>query len=184
MVQIVQLALRGIQIAFAAIVLGLSESLVHGQIFGNAPGTTHVCSFNGAWGLFVAFIGIAAAFIEKIPGLVMIILDGIAVIFWLAGSIAMAAKLGVHSCDPNGDGQNIAKGANAYTQNNEVIDAGTYSRNGRDYVRRTVDFEGRCRMAQADDAFLFFGLACFTASLVLDFLSSRGRMMRVGGSKA
>ena len=85
-------------------------------------------------------------------------------------------KLGVHSCKADGNGKNIAKSANLYTQNNAIIDAGTYSQSGQPYVDGNVNFESRCRMAQADDAFLFFALACFIASLMLDLLSGRGKM--------
>ena len=96
----------------------------------------------------------------------------------------MAVKLGVHSCKANGDGTNVAKNANLYTQNNEIIDAGTTMRNSLEYVRGDVKFEKRCRMAQADDAFLFFALACFIASLVVDALALRGGVGRLGRSKA
>ncbi|KAI9725238.1 MAG: hypothetical protein M1828_003419 [Chrysothrix sp. TS-e1954] len=175
MVHILQLPLRGLQIAFCAIVLGLSASLSKGQIFGNAPAITNLNAFNGALGLLVAFIGIAAAFVESIPFFVMAALDGLAIIFYIAGSVAYAVKLGVHSCTSNGDGNNIAESANRYTQSNSIINAGTYDKDGRPYVRGTVNFESRCRMAQADDAFLFFALACFIASLGMDFFGARGR---------
>ena len=39
------------------------------------------------WGLLVAFIGLAAAFVESIPGLIMAGVDALTVLFYIAGSI-------------------------------------------------------------------------------------------------
>ncbi|KAL9008875.1 MAG: hypothetical protein Q9173_006046, partial [Seirophora scorigena] len=94
---------------------------------------------------------IGAAIMESfaIP-IAMLVLDAINTLLFLIGGIALAAYLGVHSCN-NLD----------YTSSNRVT--------------RTSDNPAkRCRESQAACAFLWFGFAAWAASLVLSALSSRG----------
>lgn len=78
---------RGLQIIFGVIVLGLSIGAVKWQVIGTAPATTGYNAFAGAFGILTALIGIAAAFMEMIPELIMAIVDGLASVIFLAGGI-------------------------------------------------------------------------------------------------
>lgn len=171
---VLQLPVRAFQIIFSAIVLALSVVLIKGQLYGNAPTITKYEAFCGAFGVIVASLGFAAAFVEAIPGLIMAGVDALCTLFFLAGSVALAVKLKVHSCapDPGAFNKNFKAppdNASPYTFFNEVINAGI-----RNY---SIDYPRRCHMAQADTAFLFFALGCFVVSIALDLMggsSSRG----------
>ncbi|KAK3054767.1 hypothetical protein LTR09_004496 [Extremus antarcticus] len=95
---------------------------------------------------------IAAAFMDSIAfgGIVPLAIDSFLTLFWFAGAVALAVKLGVHSCS-NQD----------YLHSNNVID-------------RARNRNQRCHEAQATDAFLFFGFFAFAVSAVLSGLSSMG----------
>lgn len=72
-----------------------------------------------------------------------------------------AAKLGVHSC--------TAKNDNGYPSayvNNPITNGGSSTSESSIAVYGNV--KKQCQMAQADDAFMFFALVCFMASLVFD----------------
>lgn len=142
-------------------------------------------AFVGAWGLLSALVGIASAFVNALE-LPQLALDGLAVLFTLAGAIAYAVKLGVHSCTPDGSGSNKPNsppvGVNYYTGSNSVINGGTFTVKGEVKIAEHLNYEGRCRMAQADDAFLFFALAAFIASLIVGLMGSRGS--RRGGGRS
>lgn len=100
---------------------------------------------------------------------------------------AFAQQLGVHSCAPDTKelkDLHVAdppKTASWYTFTNPITRAG----GGDDYATR-------CREAQADTAFLFFGMACFFGSLALDFFvgggggggGGRGFSVKVPGRKS
>ena len=163
------------------------------------PALVSFSAFCGAFALIVASVGIAAAFVEKIPGFVMGGIDGLTTLFFLAASIvsfahfisscwklwqlahtlrqALAQNLGVHSCAANEDSLeylkhvskdvHIGKHASLYTTTNTIL-------NGGYAVSSEFNFESRCQMAQASCAFLFFALAVFAGSLVLDFCGGRG----------
>lgn len=148
-------------------------------------------AFCGAWGIIVAAVGVVAAFVDRIPGFIMAGVDGLTTLFFIAASIvsycceslcyvanssfqALAKKLGVHSCQADKDSLKdihytgkIGKYASAYTFFNDILNGG--------YAPDTnFNFVARCQEAQADDAFLFFALAAFCASIILDFCGGRG----------
>jgi hypothetical protein len=91
---IVTLGVRILQILFAIIALALPISLIKGMgpIFANrsgdkAPTLIDYGAFCGGAGLVISVIGVAAAFLEPLQGLVIIILDGLASFFLLASGI-------------------------------------------------------------------------------------------------
>lgn len=104
---------------------------------------------------------------------------------------ALAVRLGVHSCDGNRpDGWNDInyhggraerehwKPPNPYCARNEIISGGAIRpRNDgeRGFILSQPNdwFVSRCRMSQALDAFMFFALIAFSASLVFDLLGFR-----------
>lgn len=123
-------------------------------------------------------VGFAAIFLGRLQGLIMIVLDALAVIALIIGGVVRpssyisqmlastltlptgkiyAVKLGVHSC------------SSSRYQINPITDGGSHlsSTNTYTYYGNPVKM---CHMAQADTAFLFFALAAFIASLVMDVL--------------
>jgi len=84
-------------------------------------------------------------------------LDVLNTLFFFCAAVAMAAKLGAHSCSNS-----------AYTHSNHIT-------NG------SHDTAGRCREAQASTAFLWFGFASFAASTVFSLLGARGGTVNLRG---
>ncbi|MCJ1469100.1 hypothetical protein MMC07_007733 [Pseudocyphellaria aurata] len=76
--------------------------------------------------------------------------DALNVVFFLAGGIAMAAKLDAHSCSNT-----------AYVISNSIT-------NGSSNPKK------RCREAQAVTVFLWFGFISYLGSLIFSGLAARG----------
>lgn len=155
---------------FAIIVLALSVTLAKGQVHGKVPSQTDFAAFCGACGLIFAAVGIVACFVEKLQGIITTVLDGIATLFTLAGGIAFAVTLKVHSCSND-----------EFILTNSIINAGdsdsvsfldgkfTFSGESRSTL------QGRCHEAQAITAFLFFLFAAFAATTALGAMGKGGR---------
>ncbi|KAF6228736.1 hypothetical protein HO173_011755 [Letharia columbiana] len=159
MSSIPNMALRGLEIFFGILVLGLSGHLVASQAYGGAPSATNYNVFLGIWLLVVAAVGLAASFVSALGGVVMAALDALSVLFAFAGGVAYAAKLGAHSCSRA-----------SYTAHNVITNGGV------DHAGNTapgVNLGNRCREAQADTAFIWFAFAAFAASCALSLLAWR-----------
>ena len=84
------------QLIFGAIVLGLSITLIKGQIFGSAPSQTDFSAFAGGWAMFVALLGILATTIfGALEGIPILALDVLATLFLLAAGIVSPPSLSV-----------------------------------------------------------------------------------------
>lgn len=81
------LATRAAQVTFGAVVLGLSIHAVQWQMYGTAPATSSYSAFAGAFCILAGLIGVAAAFVGAIPGVIMSGIDGLASALTLAGGI-------------------------------------------------------------------------------------------------
>ena len=85
---VVNFAIRGFQVVFAAVVLGLSVSLVRGQAPGaNSPISLRYTSFVGGLSLVTAFVGIAGEFFTLIQGKISLIMDTIVALVNIAGGV-------------------------------------------------------------------------------------------------
>ncbi|CAF9942450.1 hypothetical protein IMSHALPRED_003687 [Imshaugia aleurites] len=154
------MALRGLEIFFAILILGLSGHLVASQVYGGAPSSTNYNVFLGIWLLVIALLGLAASFVSALGGVVMFALDALSVLFSFAGGVAYAVKLGAHSCSRA-----------SYTAHNVVINGGVDKAGA---VGPAVNLGNRCREAQADTAFIWFAFAAFCASCALSATQWRG----------
>jgi len=167
---IVTLALRVCQLIFSAVVLALSVVLVNGYGPGHAPSLLDYGVFCGAGALVIAAIGVIACFLEALQGIVILAIDGLASFFLLAGAAAFSAKIKSGSCtngyylEAIGDTILPSGDKNYYGNNQQQID---------DNVVK--DIESRCRLAQADEAFLWIAVICFIATAVLGFLGKSGK---------
>ena len=127
----------------------------------NTPSTTNYVMFTAAWSMLTLLYTFPVAFHEGIQGhpMIPLILDVLNVIFTFCAAVALAAKLGAHSCSNY-----------AYTNTTGVIN---YSADDQMKV---------CRESQASDAFLWFLFATYVGSLVFSVLGLRsgGASMRGG----
>lgn len=92
MLSLINLVLRGLQLVFGAVVLGLSINAIQWQAIGGAPATTSYSAFAGAFCMLVALIGIAAVWINKLAGLIMAGFDTLAAVLLVAGGIVSSAQ--------------------------------------------------------------------------------------------
>ncbi|KAH8683307.1 marvel domain-containing protein [Tricladium varicosporioides] len=191
---IVNLAVRVLQFLFGAVVLVISVLLLKG--YGPADPYTNLKAghapeealmgfgtFCGGAGVIIAVIGAASAFLEPLQGLVILILDGVATFFLFAGGVAYAVKVGVGSCGDVRESYDnyIVKHAKLFLPfiyKHIVIDSKT-QRYSADEAKTLEDTQGRCRMFQADTAFLWFMFATFAVTLTLTFFQKSGK--RGGG---
>jgi len=166
---IVTLAVRVLQLLFAAIVMALSVVLVDQYGPGHAPSIYAYGTFCGGAALIIGAVGIAACFVEKLQGIIMLGLDAFASFFLLAGGIAMAVTFKVGGCtDLDYIDKHATFGANP--DQAKFYNGDTFS-NGK-YID---DVEARCRMSQADTAFVWFTFAAAAGALALSFMvRSRG----------
>ncbi|KAK1057538.1 hypothetical protein LTR12_008689 [Friedmanniomyces endolithicus] len=158
---------RAFQLLCGAIVLGLSISAIKWQYFGSAPATTSYSAFAGAFSVLAALIGIATSFVEAIPEIIMVGVDGLAAVLLLAGGLAFAVGLKGVTC--NNDES---------TYQSSLLNGGCQKSGGEDYCAVPSEnthavLSGRCRTAEADSAFLFLGFLASLAAAVLCFLASR-----------
>ncbi|KAL1621515.1 hypothetical protein SLS54_005536 [Diplodia seriata] len=82
---------RTFQILCAAVVLGLSITLIRSQSYGTVAANNYA-AFTGGFGLLVGLVGAAAIFIEPLAGIVMVAADALAELFLLAGGIVSSSK--------------------------------------------------------------------------------------------
>ncbi|GJC95553.1 hypothetical protein ColKHC_04379 [Colletotrichum higginsianum] len=87
MLNLITVGVWAIQGIMAIVVLGLSVDLVKGQMIGDAPTTTKYGTFTGGFGLAVAIMGFASAFIDAIPALAIMAADALSGLLLLGGGI-------------------------------------------------------------------------------------------------
>ncbi len=76
--------------------MALSVVLVHGYGPGHAPSLLDYGAFCGAAALVIAVVGLAATFSERLQGIIILALDGLASFFILAGAIVSQTSSYVH----------------------------------------------------------------------------------------
>jgi len=157
MVALAETALRASQFLWTLLILALVGNAIATAFAGN-PSSVNFAMFVAALSAVAVLYGLAAAFIESlvIP-IVMMVMDGILVVFTFIAGTLLAAKLGVHSC-----------GNQSYLHSNNLT-------NGSHNMGK------RCHELQASTAFFWFLFASYVGSLVLDFLGGRGGMSSRGG---
>lgn len=152
-----QLGLRVAEFVWTLLIMALVGNMIATSFAGN-PSVINYDMFVSVFAMLSLFYLIAICFKEQftIHKFVPATLDLLNVLFWFCAAVAMAAELGAHSCS-----------SSDYTLNNHIT-------NG------SPNTAGRCREAQATTAFLWFGWACFTASLFFTLTSSGGVNLRGG----
>lgn len=151
------IGLRAWQLICAVIVVALLGNNI-ARATNSASAVVNYSFFTGVWWLFTLLYFLPTAFIDKfsIP-IVDIVLDGLSVIFGFCAAVALAARLGAHSCSNYN-----------YLIHNSVTNS-------------SPGLSQNCRQAQASDAFLWFGWAAFVASFVFSLLNGRGSSVNMRG---
>jgi len=145
------ISLRGLEFIWTLLIMALVGNMIETAFAGN-PSIVNYCMFVAVFSMLSLFYLFAAAFNEGfiIHPMIMLTVDALNVIFFFVGGVALAARLGVHSCgNPN------------YTLHNSVTDG-------------AHNTSKRCHEAQAVTAFLWFGFATYLVSLILSTLAGRG----------
>ncbi|MCJ1430344.1 hypothetical protein MMC29_008262 [Sticta canariensis] len=147
----INLGLRGLQFLWTIIILALVGNMIHDASAGN-PSVVNYAMFVAVFSALSLIYLIGASINEAfaLSPIIPLAVDALNVLFFLAGGIALAAKLGAHSCS-NDD----------YVLHNSVT-------NGSSNPTK------RCREAQAVTVFLWFGFISYLGSLIFSGLAARG----------
>jgi len=158
--KVLNLGLRGFEFLWTVLIMALVGNIIHDAFNGN-PSIINYDMFVAVFAFLSLIYLIAIAFNDDFMGhgAIPLALDLLNTLFFFCGAVAMAAKLGVHSCGNEG-----------YVTSNGVT-------NGSHNPGK------RCHEAQATTAFLWFGFACFAASTFFSALGARsgGVNLRSGG---
>jgi len=129
------------------------------EAFAGNPSSINYTMFLSAFSMLSLIYLVPASFSLDwaLHPIIMIVVDVLNNIFFFCAAIALAAKLGAHSC-----------GNSSYTHSNEIT-------NGSNNPSK------RCREAQAVTAFLWFGWAGYMASTVVSIFMSRTSNVNMRG---
>ncbi|KAH8798948.1 marvel domain-containing protein [Hyaloscypha sp. PMI_1271] len=155
------------QLLFAAVVIVLSALLINGYGPHNGLGEQRKMSslisygaFCGGAGLILAVVGVAAMFFDLLTGIIVLGLDATASFFLLAGGLAFAIQTKAGSCT---DLDYLTDHAKLF-----AADANKFAGKSENDVIQ--DTQNRCRMVQAETAFVWFLFGAFVVTLALSFM--------------
>ncbi|KAF2741384.1 hypothetical protein EJ04DRAFT_571486 [Polyplosphaeria fusca] len=165
---IANLAVRGFQVLFAIVVLGVTGTLISGQDtrLEKVPATYGFITFAGAVAMIGAAVGIAANWVEMLNGAITWGVDGVIALINLAAGVLIAYKLRGIDCGKTETEEEVKK--KFY---NNLLNAGEKD----DYfgVSSKGEIEKRCRQAQADTAFLFLTVVILVAAILVTWFRMR-----------
>ncbi|KAF1366051.1 hypothetical protein EJ07DRAFT_161099 [Lizonia empirigonia] len=167
-------AIRGTQALFAIVVFSLSISLIKGHHVGSLPSTLGFVAFVGGLSFVGALLGIAAHWLVVLQGQVGVFMDAVIAGVNIAGGILMAIKLEGVQCKAGkweNDWNKIRNAGKLYT--NVIICGGFQKEDGDNYCfwgDKIGTLLSRCRMSQADSAFMFLTAIVVAVAAVLGFL--------------
>jgi hypothetical protein len=158
-------------------VLGLSVTLVKDWApkadrdfyhYPDVPATSTYDAVTGGWAMLVALIGFASLFVEFLQGIIMMAFDTLAALLFVAGGIATA--IGLHGISCN-DGVELVRNGlvnggchNADKWPDHPSEVNCY------YFTDGDKIVSRCKMNQADTAFMFLGFAVCAGLVAHTFL--------------
>jgi len=154
----IQLALRAVQFVWIILVTSLIGNVID-DTFGGSPSSTNYAMFVGAFCWIVWFIGVAGAFTEAVPAIVVVVSDALGTLFSFVAGVVLAARLRVHSC-----------GNRSYIFTNQL-------------TRVTDDPSKSCHELQASTAFFWFLFATLAASCALAAMNMGGGFRRSSGAR-
>ncbi|UPX13861.1 uncharacterized protein EKO05_0004358 [Ascochyta rabiei] len=170
-------ALRGTQALFALVVFGLSTSLIRGHHLGSLSSTLGFAAFAGGLSFVGAVLGVAGQWTAVLQGQIGVLVDAVVAGINIAGGILMAVKLKGVKCvaisqrDASGD---WGKHTNAYKLVTSDIICGGARKQNDDlecwWYGKGGMLVSRCKMSQADSAFMFLTAIVVAAAAVIGFL--------------
>ncbi|RDL39063.1 putative Non-classical export protein 2 [Venustampulla echinocandica] len=126
--------------------------------FSGNPASINYALFASVFSWIALLYGLGAAFVESIAfPILLLVLDGLAMIFTFTSGIVLAARLHARSCSNHG----------------YLISNGLTNGSG--------DMSKRCRELQASTAFMWFLWASYVGSFIMDLVQSRSSMGGRGG---
>ncbi|KAK8087888.1 hypothetical protein PG997_002849, partial [Apiospora hydei] len=167
-----------------AVVFGLSVSLANQQRVGSAPPEIGFSSFAGGFAIVTCLVGAAGLWVDSIPGIVTMVMDGIAAVVYLVGGIILTSALkSVSSCTGTSDDEIIARGYNKVLNFGCPTMDSTPTPACADLMVTDSDLSAdptipRCQRAITDYSFDFVGLALCVVMVFLGYV-----LARRGGSR-
>lgn len=160
------------------VVLGLSVTLLKGQVFGDTPTTTRYSVFLGAFGMVVALLGLLSLFVSAVPAVVPMALDAVAGILLLAGGIAWAVGLKGLECDEaHADAMYanglLNEGCEAADKKGDSPYCGVWVGAGNNAQQAFNRLNARCKYAMGDQIIQFILFGVCAVLLLLGFLIMR-----------
>jgi len=157
MVSIAQLALRASQFLWTLLIMALIGNVIADAIGGNAASINYAM-FVSVISWIALLYGLGAALFERLAiPILLLVLDGLVMVFSFTSAIVLAARLHARSCTNW-----------AYLSTNALTSGGARP------VRR-------CRELQASTAFMWFLWASYVGSFILDIFQSRSSISTRGG---
>ncbi|KAJ8114559.1 hypothetical protein ONZ43_g4873 [Nemania bipapillata] len=174
MLSIIGLALRIFLLLISAVVLALSVTLARQQSVGAVPPETGFGTFVGSAGLVASAIGMAGLWFDQINGKILMGLDTLMSLLYLAGASALlvAVKI-VSSCTATDDISEVQRVTNKIMNGGCVgsdegpICPNAFSLDGKDLTK------SRCQIAKADYVFEYAGFIFGFAMVAVGFLLHR-----------
>jgi len=168
---ILTFGLRGAQILFSVVALGLSVGLMKAHKLGSLPATLGFSVFVTAASLLGAFVGLASAWVELLQGVIGAAVDGVVLLGNIAAGILIAYKMRGTNCTKK-DIFTVLK-----LNGIELLNGGFYGRKNDLGVDITYWGEedpnklyAHCKEAQADAVFMFLTVVILIAALTMTFL--------------
>ncbi|KAK3996180.1 marvel domain-containing protein [Cladorrhinum sp. PSN332] len=179
----VSLGLRAFQFLLSIVVLALSITLIRGQVFGSAPVTTKYSAFTGGFGVLVSAVGAASLYLEFIPNLAALALDGLSGVLYLGGGIAWAIALRATASCSNYDKMlesGILNGGTRKVRGDVIY--GIFD--GQDSIEGGANkLKGNCTKGLADQSIQFISFGLVLGLILVGWLAlKRGGTLGKGGS--
>lgn len=178
--------LRGFQILFGIVVLGLSITLIRGHNVGSLPSSLGFSAFTGGITIVAALLGLAATWFSFLEGIIGIAIDGLVTLINLVGGIVLVVKVKDVKCkwgsvDDSDNRWKLANndlfngGGGAICGQFEDGDYGCYlpGQTEQDGSKLVDIVTGHCRESSAAMVFMFLTAALFLASGLMLFLRKR-----------
>jgi len=141
------LILRAVQFFFTLLIMAITGNIIATAI-GHNPSAINFAMFVSVFSMLTLIVVVASYRFGFLSDVVTLVLDGLNVLFFFAGGVALAVALGAHSCSDKN-----------YLKHNKIT-------NG------AVNMSKRCHSSQAVTAFIWFNFAFYVATTVLTVLDS------------
>ncbi|KAF2795697.1 hypothetical protein K505DRAFT_348446 [Melanomma pulvis-pyrius CBS 109.77] len=169
---IITLALRGAQLLFSVVVLGLSVSLIRDHKYGSLPVPLGYAAFVGGITVLGAFIGIASAWVELLQGIIGAGIDAFLLLINVAGGIIFAYKMRGTDCSRT-DPEYLVQKLNPIN----LLNGGCDTQDGITLcwwqIANPKKLNSHCRESQADSVFMFLTVIILIACLTMTFLHQK-----------